>query len=83
MNGCLVIGKNTGGTKMIMEKAHGCEIPYLLKSELIDAMHEVTTKSSSFYKERVLKAQKIASANFSIEKNGSDIYSFYESILKI
>lgn len=82
MNGCLVIGKNTGGTQMIMEKAKDCEIPYMTKNELVDSIKEVMTKSPSCYKERILKAQDVARQLFAIEANGESVYQYYNNILE-
>lgn len=83
MNGCLVIGKNTGGTKEIMDKAHGCAIPFMTKEELVNAMKEVASKSPVFYKERILQAQQVARQNYSIEKHGEAVFDYYRWILNM
>ena len=81
MNGCLVIGRNTGGTKIIMDKAAGCAIPFMTKDELVGAMQEVVSQPPSVYKDRILQAQRVAQQHFSVEKNGVEVYNFYREIL--
>lgn len=81
MNGCLVIGRNTGGTKIIMEKTHGCAIPFMTKDELVGAMKEVASRSPFYYKDRILQAQQVVQQIFSIQKHGEDVYDFYQEIL--
>lgn len=78
--GCLVIGKNTGGTKEILDQTGG----FLYSgdySELADKMKAVSDLSASEYVERMKKAQKVAVSLFSNEQNAYNVYSLYKSIV--
>lgn len=80
MNGCLVIGHNTTGTKFIMQMTNDCELPYMTVEEMADHMRMLSIQGPIVYKGRVLTAQKIAQENFSLERNGEEIYKIYKTI---
>jgi len=82
MNGCIVIGRNTGGTKMIMERAKGCELPFDTTLQMALCMEEVQIKGSRFYKDRIIRAQKVAQHDFSIERCGLEVLEIYEKLAK-
>lgn len=79
--GCVVIGKNTGGTKEILDETGG----FLYSkdySELADAMLAVTELSQQQYSEIIEKAQNRAVELYSNEISANNVYDFYESILR-
>lgn len=78
--GCLVIGRNTSGTKEIMDKTG--EIPFLTSDEMTQAMGRVATMNEEEYRAMALKAQKVAVSIYSIESNVEQIYQLYQQILK-
>ncbi|MCQ2082685.1 MAG: glycosyltransferase [Lachnospiraceae bacterium] len=78
-DGCLVIGKNSCGTKEILEQTGG--FLYNTQQELIAKMENVASISDEEYKEKALQAQKKAQELFSIEEYTSKIYSIYNKIL--
>lgn len=55
-DGCLVIGKNSCGTKEILEQTGG--FLYNTQQELIAKMENVASISDEEYKEKALQAQK-------------------------
>lgn len=77
--GCLVIGRNTGGTKEILEKTGG--YLYNNNTELLKSMKEVCLLSTDQYLSKAKQCQKIAVENFSIEANGNNIFNLYRRIL--
>ncbi len=78
--GCVVIGRNSSGTKEILDKTGGfvfdddAEIPTLM-----DRLIQLPIEE---YKQRVLKAQRIAVKDFSTEQYIDRIYDLYNTILK-
>jgi len=79
--GCLVIGRNSGGTKEVLENTNGGWL-YNNQNELTQFMHEVIKISNTEqYKDKILTAQKIAVANYSIEQNGNKIYNLYKELI--
>ena len=79
-NGCIVIGKDSGGTREILSQTGG----YLYKTQKEMILHMEAIASISFkdYVQIAQKAQKKAQSLFSIEKYTSDIYSIYEKALE-
>lgn len=79
LSGCCVIGRNTGGTKEILEQTGG----YLFSSqdELFKAMKDVTNLSSLDYEHLILDAQSKASKLFTCEQNVENTYNLYKKIL--
>ena len=79
-SGCLVIGRNTGGTAEILGDTGG----YLYEDHkgLVDSMIEVASLSQSDYMQLANKAQSVAKELYSIESNTRKINEFYLDILK-
>lgn len=77
--GCLVIGRNTGGTAEILRKTGG----FLFSdcSELSNAMNTVSSISAEEYRNLAMRAQHIAKKYFSNESSGSSVYEFYKKII--
>lgn len=75
--GCLVIGRNSGGTKDFV--FHG-KTGFLFNDMdgCVCAMHKATLNDN---REIIRYAQEYASSNFSIESYGNKIWSIYEKIL--
>ena len=74
--GCMVIGKNTAGTKEILDAVGG--ISYLGdQSELALKMQQVITMSEDEYRKKIIVTQQKAVSLYSIEANGNNIYNFY------
>lgn len=82
MNGSLVIGRNSSGTKMIMEACGNSDFLYDNIEELASKMEQVMNNNSLFYRNHIIKVQKMAADKFSIERYGDDVYGIYNSILK-
>lgn len=79
-NGCMVIGRNTGGTKEIFDLTGG--IPYEGDYKVLEnKMEEVVNMSEKAYSEIVLNGQRIACDYFSNEANANYIYEFYCDVL--
>lgn len=80
-NGCMVIGRNTGGTKEIMDQTGG--IPFMGGPEkLAKKMEQVIIMTNEEYKDIVLKGQKKAAKTFSIEQNIDHIFNLYQYIFQ-
>lgn len=77
--GCLVVGRDTGGTKEIIEHTSG--VLFHDTNELIRAMNEIASLDVDTYSERVLQGQRFAVSNYSIEENIQQIVQYYSSIL--
>ncbi|MBT8931783.1 hypothetical protein BTI56_02705 [Lactobacillus delbrueckii subsp. bulgaricus] len=78
--GCMVIGKNTGGTKEILGQIG--DFSYNGNSqELESAMEKVAKMSEAKYSDIVKKAQSIAVERFSNEQNVEYTYDFYKEIV--
>lgn len=78
--GCLVIGRNTGGTKEILDKTGGFRFENL--EELVASMNKVTELKDNAYKEKARYAQCQATEWFSTEQNIEKVYSLYQEIVK-
>lgn len=82
MNGSLVVGRNSSGTKMIMETCGNSDFLYDNIEELASQMEQIMNKNSLYYRDHVIKVQNMAADKFSIERYGDDVYGIYNSILK-
>lgn len=83
MNGSIVIGRDTGGTKLVMDETGDCALRFMTVDELADCMEKVINQAPIVFKERILKAQQLASKKFCIERYGRDVYEIYkEMVLK-
>lgn len=79
--GCLVLGRNTGGTKEILKVTGG---GYLFNNseELIQQMiHVANIIGTEEYKTKVLMAQRVAVDNFSNEQYCKTIFKLYKNII--
>lgn len=81
MCGCLVVGKNVYGTKVLMNNCKGCELPYQTEKELIYNLLEIDRNGIDFYKERLLIAQKTANRLYTSDINNNKVYDFYFEII--
>ncbi len=80
--GCLVIGKNSGGTKEILgEKNLG--LLYDNTCELVAFLNNLANTKIDFYKDKIKDAQKEAVLLYSIEESGSKILNYYNKILTL
>ena len=77
--GCVVIGKNTAGTKEILNITGGYH--FNSDEEMLSCMQDVCNLSSEEYKKLAIEAQQRAIANFSEENYVESIFEFYENIL--
>ncbi|TCN72132.1 glycosyltransferase [Acetobacteroides hydrogenigenes] len=79
--GCLVIGRNNGGTKEILSKTNN-GILFNTVSELSESMIYVDSiVKTNEYKKRILTAQNIIIDKCCNENYTETIYSYYKSIL--
>ncbi|MFV5702417.1 glycosyltransferase [Flavobacterium sp. XS2P12] len=81
--GCLVLGRNTGGTKEILNATGG---GYLFNSseELKEQMMRVANiAGTEAYRKKALAAQRIAIDNFSNEQYCLGIFDMYKHIISI
>ena len=78
--GCLVIGRNTGGTKEILEKTGGYS--FIDNDGIVEAMKDIEQLSDEEYLKKAKHAQKVAQQLYSTEQNIDAIYSFYLDIMK-
>lgn len=80
-NGCMVIGRNTGGTKEILDLTGG--VSYLGNYEVLaEKMEQIINLQLSEYSNIVLKAQKVAAFLYSNESNAEKTYDFYKEIVQ-
>lgn len=78
--GCLVIGKDTAGTKEVMDITGGFR--FMNDEEMLLAMNDVSYLSENEYRIRVSKAQHQAVTFFSNEEYINNILDVYDKILK-
>ncbi|PKB17429.1 glycosyltransferase [Flavobacterium sp. 5] len=81
-NGCLVIGRNTGGTKEILEKER-LGLLFLTNEEMVELMKDVVADGVESYFSMIMEAQKFAINNFSNEQNVNKVIELYKEILSI
>lgn len=79
LQGCLVIGRNTAGTKEIMDKVGG--MPFDNIEELFNAMSNSIDISNDDYSLKVLRSQEKALSLYTTEKNVEKIYCLYKSLM--
>lgn len=77
--GCLLIGRNTGGTKEIMDSVGG--FPFLTIDDLLRQMLAVVALEKSEYQRIALSVQKKAVQLYSEEEYVEHVLSFYKEIL--
>ena len=79
-DGCIVIGKNSGGTREILSQTGG--FLYDTQEEMLAFMEDVAKFPEEKYYSIAKKAQQTAQNLFSIEKYTEKIYSIYTQVLK-
>ena len=77
--GRFVLGRDTGGTKEIIEYTNG--ILFHDTNGLIRAMNDVCSLNEDTYSQRVIQGQCFAVDNYSIEKNIQKIIQYYSFLL--
>lgn len=87
LNGCLVLGRNTGGTKEQFDNGKnliGEEIGLRFnnKEELIDQIKLLTSLKDSTYYHILANAQKVVRKLYSVEQNVNHTYNFLKAIKK-
>lgn len=80
MNGCLVIGHNTAGTKEILSQDQSIGLPYDTSEELLNYLLTVSNNMESYFP-MIKKAQVIAISKYSTEQNVDKTWGFYCKIL--
>lgn len=75
--GCLVIGKDTAGTKEILDITGG--YPFISDDDMLNAMKDVSMLSNDSYREKALYAQQKALQYFSKENYVNQVIEFYKS----
>ena len=80
-DGCIVIGKNSGGTREIISQTGG--FLYNTQEEMLAFMEDVANFTEEKYYSIAKKAQQVAQNLFSIENYTEKIYSIYTKILKL
>lgn len=81
IKGCILIGRDSGGTKEIMDKIKA--FPFSNIDECAIQMRKVVSLTAQEYKNIVRIAQKGAVTLFSIEQNVQSVYNFYKKICLI
>lgn len=77
--GCIVIGRNTGGTKEILDYTGGMQ--FTNNEDFINKMEMVAKMEKEEYEEFVVEAQQKAVERYSIESNVEGIHLLYKQIL--
>lgn len=77
--GTIVIGKNTGGTKEILDRTGG--LLFDTVQELEDQMEHISKMEEGEYNNIARKAQIIASRSYSVENNVFSIKNLYKQML--
>ena len=78
--GCLVIGRNTGGTKEIIDKTGG--FLFFFFEELAEEMESLSSIEDSTYLALAQKAKSVAKQAYSTENNAAQILSIYKKLLR-
>ena len=78
-DGCVVIGKNSGGTREILSQTGG--FLYDTEEEMLAFMEDVATLPEEKYSLIAQKAQQTAQDLFSVENYTEKIYSIYTKVL--
>lgn len=81
MNGSLVIGHNSSGTKMIMEACGNSDFLYDNITELASKMEQIISNDCLYYRDHIIQVQNMAADKFSIERYGDEVYGIYCKIL--
>lgn len=85
-NGCLVIGRNIGGTREQFD--NGVEltgkeigIRFDKDEELPAIMHDIVQNGINYYEPMILRAQRVVKQLYTSERNAEQIFQFYQDIL--
>ena len=78
--GCLVIGRDTGGTQEILDKTGGYR--FVNHEGLIASMNHVAELQETSYRRKAEYAQTQATTWFSTEQNAETTYSVYQKMTK-
>lgn len=78
-NNCIVIGRNTGGTREILEKTGG--LLFSTEEEMLDQMIKLADMNVTQYASISTTAYNEAIRLFSVERNVEQTCAFYETIL--
>lgn len=79
-NGCLVIGKNSGGTKEILEN-ESMGVLYNTDHDLTSTIMFVKNQGIDKFFPRIIKAQEKAIKKYSCESNAESIFNLYLNVL--
>ncbi len=79
-NGCFVLGRNTGGTKEILQETGG-GLLFDNDQDLLFKIVKVVEDGFANYSPSVIRAQSKVVALFSTESNGEKVAKLYEHIL--
>ena len=84
-NGCLVIGRNTSGTKEQMDnglKETGSEIALRFETvdELVNRLKEVEKNDIAYYSDMILRAQQVVLDNYSTEQHAAKVIALYNRL---
>ena len=85
-NGCLVIGKNTAGTKEQFDNGlqltnEEIGIRYTTQGELVSAMQQVVEQGIETYLPMIYRAQKTVMELYTIKQSAEQMYHIYNDIL--
>lgn len=78
--GCVVIGKDTGGTREILKETGG--LLFTEEGDLLKCMEKLAMMDETDYKDVANNAANVACNLYSTEQNISNTYRFYKDILK-
>jgi glycosyltransferase involved in cell wall biosynthesis len=87
LNGALVIGRNTGGTKEQFDrglKQTGMEIALRCDNEddFSRQMLKVCSNGQVYYRDMIERAQDVVMKNYTAEKNAEQIFEIYNKVIK-
>lgn len=85
-NGCLVVGRNTGGTKEQFDNGIDIEhneigLRFNTDAECANHLYDISVKGID-YTPMILKSQEVVKALYTIESNSKKTFEFYKQILK-
>lgn len=85
--GCLVVGRNTGGTKEQFDHGltlEGDEIAIRFDSDedLVSIMKNISMNGIEYYFSMIKRSQKVVMQCYTIDISANIVYGLYENILK-
>ena len=86
-NDCLVIGRNTNGTKEQMDNGISCTgkeiaLRFITEEELSERLFDVYTKGDNYYMDMRKRAQYTVEKLYTAETHTARVLDYYETILK-